>query len=64
MEDLWKLLDGRRPTVVIVDPSAASFIEALRRTGLRVQRADNDVLSGIRITAGMLKEKRNVLCSN
>ena len=64
VEDLWKLLDGRRPTVVIVDPSAASFIEALRRTGLRVQRADNDVLSGIRITAGMLKEKRIVLCSN
>ena len=64
VEDLWKLLDGRKPTVVIVDPSAASFIEALRRTGLRVQRADNDVLSGIRLTAGMLKEKRIVLCSN
>ena len=64
VEDLWKLLDGRKPTVVLVDPSAASFIEALRRTGLRVQRADNDVLSGIRMTAGLLKEKRIVLCSN
>src|SRR5699024_4427827 len=47
----------------IVDPSAASFIEALRRTGLRVRRADNDGLSGIRITAGMLKKKKIVLCS-
>ena len=57
--DLLRLLDGRRAEAVIVDPSAASFIEALRRTGLRVRRADNDVLSGIRITAGMLKEKRS-----
>ena len=47
-----------------MDPSAASFIEALRRTGLRVQKADNDVLWGIRVTAGMLKEKKLVLCSN
>ena len=64
VQDLLTLLRGRRPGVVIVDPSAASFIEALRRTGLPVQRADNDVLSGIRITAGMLREKKLILCSN
>lgn len=64
VEELWRLLDGRRPEVVVVDPSAASFIEALRRTGLRVQKADNDVLWGIRVTAGMLKEKKLILCSN
>lgn len=64
VEELWRLLDGRRPDVVVVDPSAASFIEALRRTGLRVQKADNDVLWGIRVTAGMLKEKKLILCSN
>ena len=64
VEDLLALLGGREAAAVIVDPSAASFIEALRRTGLRVQRAENDVLSGIRITAGMLKEKKIVLCSN
>ncbi len=64
VEDLLGLLNGRTPEAVIVDPSAASFIEALRRTGLPVQKADNDVLSGIRITAGMLKEKKIVLCSN
>ncbi len=64
VEDLLGLLDGRRPETIIVDPSAASFIEALRRTGLPVQKADNDVLSGIRITAGMLKEKKIVLCTN
>ena len=64
VDDLMKLLDGRPVKAVIVDPSAASFIEALRRTGLRVLKAENDVLSGIRITAGMLKERKIVLCSN
>ena len=64
VEDLFALLDGREPETIIVDPSAASFIEALRRRGLPVQKADNDVLSGIRITAGMLKEGKIVLCRN
>lgn len=37
---------------VIIDPSAASFIEAMRRTGrFKVRKADNDVLNGIRCTA-------------
>lgn len=64
VQDLLRLLDGRRAELILVDPSAASFIEALRREGLPAQRADNDVLSGIRITAGFLKEGRIVLCSN
>ena len=47
---------------VIVDPSAASFIEVLRRKGWRVIKADNDVLSGIRLTSDALKEGRIVIC--
>lgn len=40
-----------------VDPSAASFIECIRRHGeFRVIPADNDVLGGIRITGDMLRE--------
>ena len=36
-------------TEVIVDPSAASFITALKRTSMfKVRKADNDVLDGIR----------------
>ena len=35
----------------IVDPSAASFIAAMRRAGKRVLKADNAVLDGIRDTA-------------
>ena len=47
---------------MIVDPSAASFIEALRREGFCVVRARNDVLSGIRKTADALKTGRLVIC--
>lgn len=37
---------------VIIDPSAASFIEAIRRTGrFKVRKADNDVSNGVRCTA-------------
>ena len=45
-----------------MDPSAASFIEVLRRKRWRVQKADNDVLSGIRITSDCLKDGRIVIC--
>lgn len=41
---------------VIVDPSAASFIECIRRHGrFSVRKADNEVLDGIRITSRLLK---------
>jgi len=41
---LENLAGGREIRAVIVDPSAASFQETLRRRGLRVRKADNDVL--------------------
>lgn len=41
---------------VIVDPSASSFIAALRRRGgFRVRKADNDVADGIRDTAACMQ---------
>ena len=40
---------------IIVDPSAASFITALRKRGYSVRKANNDVLDGIRRTAVYLK---------
>ncbi len=49
-------------TAVIVDPSAASFIEVLRRKGWHVQKASNDVLSGIRMTSDALKQRQIVIC--
>lgn len=59
---LGQLAGDRQVQAVIVDPSAASFIETLRRRGWRVQKADNQVLSGIRLTARLLKERRLVIC--
>ena len=59
---LRNLVGDRTVEAVIVDPSAASFIEVLRRKNWRVRKADNDVLSGIRLTSDALKEGRIVIC--
>lgn len=59
---LQKLAGDRPVAGVIADPSAASFIETLRRHGWSVQKAENEVLSGIRLTADYLKAGRLVIC--
>lgn len=61
-DELEKLAGGRPIQAVIVDPSAASFIELLSRRGWKVQKADNDVLSGIRRTSDLLKSGKIVIC--
>lgn len=58
---LETLAGDRTITAVIVDPSAASFLELLRRKGWRVQKANNDVLSGIRLTSDCLKTGKIVI---
>ncbi len=47
---------------VVVDPSAASFITLLKRRGFRVLKAKNQVISGIRHTAELLKSGKMVIC--
>ena len=64
VEDLRKFAAGENVERVIVDPSAASFIEALRRAGFPVSKADNDVLDGIRVTANLLKQRKIVICED
>ena len=59
---LERLAGGRSIRAVIVDPSAASFIELLRRKGWAVKKADNNVLSGIRRTSELLKQGKLVIC--
>ena len=59
---LEQLAAGREIQRVIVDPSAASFMEALRQRGWQVVKADNDVADGIRVTADLLRQRRIVLC--
>ena len=61
-DDLAALAGGREIQAVVADPSAASFCETLRRRGWRVKKADNQVLSGIRLTARLLKSGKIVIC--
>lgn len=60
---LRALAGGREIETVVADPSAASFLEALRREGWNVKKAENDVLSGIRLTADALKSGKIVICT-
>jgi len=53
-DDLLKWLNGLIPNMLMVDPSAASFIAELRQRGWRVMKADNDVLDGIRVVSSKL----------
>ena len=55
--ELKNLAGERCIEMVIADPSAASFIETLRRRGFSVVRAGNDVADGIRVTADTRNEK-------
>ena len=63
VDDLKALAAGRKIAQVVVDPSAASFIQALRQEGFAVKRAQNNVEDGIRVTADLLKRGRIVICS-
>lgn len=51
-----ELTKGYNIKQVIVDPSAASFITALKKRGFHVRQANNDVIDGIRRTAVFLQE--------
>ncbi len=62
VRELFLFCGEYHPARVVVDPSAASFIEALRREGLSVVKANNDVLSGIRLTADLLKAGKIIIC--
>lgn len=57
--DLEQLAGGRVIQFIVADPSAASFLECIRRHGkYHVIGAENRVLDGIRVTAGMLSAGR------
>lgn len=61
-DDLRRLAGGRDIREVVADPSAASFLTALRRAGWKVRAAENDVLTGIRVTADLLRQGKLVIC--
>lgn len=51
---LRKWLKGRTPDAILCDPSAASFIQELRRNGFRVLSANNDVNNGNRLVQTLI----------
>ena len=62
---LEELARGYYVREVIIDPSAASFIETIRRHGrFAVRAASNSVLDGIRVTASLLQAGRVKLHEN
>lgn len=59
-DDFLRFMGEDAPATVLVDPSAASFIVALRQRGVYVREADNAVLDGIR-RVGVLLKRRELL---
>ena len=56
-QELCKLIGGRKVSFIIVDPSAASFIETIKKHGKYIAKgAENDVLDGIRVVTTMLNK--------
>lgn len=64
-KELCTLAGGRKIEALIIDPSAASFIQTVRRHGeYRVIKADNDVLPGINRVTQALKNGEIYLSPN
>ena len=56
------MIHSRRISFCAADPSAASMITLMQRTGMRVIKADNDVINGIREVSDALKSGRIRIC--
>lgn len=66
-DDLEAFLNGIKINAIIVDPSAASFITALKKRNYKVMKAKNDVINGIHFTASLLNDDKILFrscCSN
>ncbi len=64
-DELVNLAGNKRVEAVIVDPSAASFMECIRREGkLRVVPAKNQVSDGIRKVSEKLKQGKIIIGSS
>jgi len=67
VSDMIKFINNRRVEKIIIDPSALSFITALKREGLPVGKANNSVLDGIRVVASSFSTNKlfvSVKCRN
>jgi PBSX family phage terminase large subunit len=62
--DVYNFLEPYSIKGVYVDPSAAAFIHELRKLGLHVIEADNDVLSGISFMTSEMSYGRLYVCED
>lgn len=53
-DDLFAFIGDKQIEAVIIDPSAASFIALLRKRKIKIIKARNDVLDGIRFVGTLL----------
>lgn len=56
-DDLERFVEYKNDILIIIDPSAASFIAELKKRGFKIKRAKNDVLEGIRNVGNALKNR-------
>jgi PBSX family phage terminase large subunit len=62
-QDLESLASGYNIQHIIVDPSASSFIECIKRHHkFKVRKANNDVINGIRNTSTLIAKKKILVC--
>jgi PBSX family phage terminase large subunit len=50
--------EGSRPSAIVLDPSAASFITECRKRNIHIVEANNAVLDGIRLMASLMGSDR------
>ena len=63
-DDLELFIEGYPIKGIIVDPAAASFIAELRKRKLKVRKAKNAVLDGIRLVASLLSQERILIAES
>ena len=61
-EDVYNFLEPYSVKNIYIDPAAESFHVELKKMGMHVQHANNDVLSGITLTASEMKKGNLVIC--
>lgn len=62
-DDLIEFIGDEEIELIIIDPSAASFITEVKKRGYNVKKANNDVDNGIRLVGNMLNLRKLMFSS-
>jgi len=63
-DDFQKFIKGLSGYTIYIDPSAASFIVELKKRGIKVKKANNSVLDGIRTVGNLLSRGKLFVLQN